>query len=149
MRTIVETTNPRRTLLPALGMACAGIPAVALSMPGGKRLGVFWPADEGSLGVGGNSRTLARASLAARLPVVVGDEDAVRLGCLASYRAFEPSPYPRLAAIVAQVLRGASPAEIPFQNPQQFQLAINRRAAAALGIAVPPDLLLRADRVFE
>lgn len=99
--------------------------------------------------VGGNPKTLARESLAARIPLMVAEEDAVRYGCLASYRAFEPSPYPRLAAIVAQVLRGASPAEIPFQNPQQYLLAINKRTAATLGITVPPDLLLRADQVFE
>jgi putative tryptophan/tyrosine transport system substrate-binding protein len=97
----------------------------------------------------GNPNTLARESLAARLPMMVDGEDAVRHGCLASYRGFEPSPYPRLAAVVAQVLRGASPAEIPFQNPQQYLLAINKRTAATLGIVVPPDLLLRADQVFE
>lgn len=94
-------------------------------------------------------REVAGAALAARVPLIAIDDDWVRRGCLASYSAFEPSPYPRLAAIVAQVLRGATPAEIPFQNPERFRLAINRRTAAALGIAVPQDLLLRADQVFD
>jgi putative ABC transport system substrate-binding protein len=97
----------------------------------------------------GHPRKAGEAALAARVPLFAPDEVWVRHGCLAAYYGFEPAPQQRMAATAALILRGASPAEIPFQLPQHFRLAINRRTADALGIAVPQDLLLRADRVFE
>ena len=91
----------------------------------------------------------SEAAMAARVPFFGPEEAWVRHGSLACYEGYEPAPEARMAAIAAQILRGASPADLPFQLPQHFRLAINRRTAASLGIAVPPDLLLRADKVFE
>lgn len=95
-----------------------------------------------------NPRRVAEAAMAARVPVIGQDHDATRLGCLASYAGFEPDPVPKLARAVAQILRGANPGDIPFQLPQRFRLAINRSTAAALGIAIPADILVRADMVY-
>jgi putative ABC transport system substrate-binding protein len=97
----------------------------------------------------GDPKEIAREALAARLPLVGTDEGQTVAGMLASYSVVDLVPAPKLAAAVEQILRGASPATIPFQFPQQFRLVINRRTASALKLAVPADLLLRADRVIE
>ncbi|MFZ0258389.1 MAG: ABC transporter substrate binding protein [Pseudolabrys sp.] len=55
----------------------------------------------------------------------------------------------RAAPYVDRVLRGANPAELPVQLPVKFQMALNMKAAKALGLTVPPTLLARADEVIE
>jgi putative ABC transport system substrate-binding protein len=97
----------------------------------------------------GDPKDLAREAITARLPLVGTDEQFTEAGMLASYSVVDLAPVPKLASAVEQVLRGANPATIPFQFPQQFRLVINRRTANALKLTVPPDLLLRADRVIE
>jgi putative ABC transport system substrate-binding protein len=97
----------------------------------------------------GEEEEIAREAIAARVPLFGTQEPFVEVGLLASYEAFDPVPSARLAAIVEQILRGTDPGTIPFQFPRQFRLVINRRTASALKLAVPPDLLLRADRVID
>lgn len=92
---------------------------------------------------------VAREALAVRLPLVGTSEEFTESGLLASYSTRNRSPAPMLAAAVEQILRGIAPATIPFQFPQEFRLVINRRTANALNLVVPPDMLLRADRVIE
>jgi putative ABC transport system substrate-binding protein len=94
-------------------------------------------------------RQAAQKALAERVPMLGDAQIWVKYGGLASYYGHEPNPEARLAAVTAQVLRGTDPGAIPFQLPQFFRVAINRKTAVAVGVAVPAELLLRADEVID
>ncbi len=91
----------------------------------------------------------AREAIGARVPLVTNLEPLVEDGMLASVEAVNHAYGERTAAIIEQVFRGANPAGIPIEFPRQFRVVVNRSTAAALGIALPPEVLLRADRVID
>jgi putative ABC transport system substrate-binding protein len=66
-----------------------------------------------------------------------------------SYGPDEGEVLDRVAALVARVLKGVRPAELPFERPTKFELAINLKTAKALGLTILPPLLARADEVIE
>jgi putative ABC transport system substrate-binding protein len=73
----------------------------------------------------------------------------VERGALASYAADQHELGRGAARLVDRILKGARPADVPVQQPTKFELVINVRTAKALGLAIPPALLLRADRLIQ
>jgi putative ABC transport system substrate-binding protein len=97
---------------------------------------------------------LHRAQLAAlaakyRLPVMYGLSGHVEAGGLIQYSADLTAIHRRAAYYVDRILKGAKPADLPVEQPTQFELVINLKAAATLALTIPGSLLLRADRVIE
>jgi putative ABC transport system substrate-binding protein len=92
---------------------------------------------------------VARFAVEAKLPSVSGWSSFANKGLLMTYGPNVRELYRSLARYVDRVLRGTSPADLPFQAPTTFYLAINQKTAKALGLDVPPTLLARADEVIE
>jgi putative ABC transport system substrate-binding protein len=84
-----------------------------------------------------------------RLPTVFGERASVDTGGLMSYGADFADILLRSATYIDKILRGARPADLPVEQPTKFELVINLRAAKALGLAIPPSLLIRANHVLE
>ena len=84
-----------------------------------------------------------------RLPATFPDRGYVEAGGLMSYGPDEKAIFRQLADYVDRILKGAKPGDLPIQQPTKFELVINRKAAKALGLTIPPSLLLRADQVIE
>ncbi len=84
-----------------------------------------------------------------RLPTFHGVGEGADAGGLASYSFPMDESYRRSAAIVDQILKGVSVAEIPVEIPTKYEIAINLRTAKVLGIKIPQDVLLRANRAIE
>jgi putative ABC transport system substrate-binding protein len=90
-------------------------------------------------------------SAAARnnVPAVYPQSDYPRDGGLLSYGADPVDPFRRAATYVDRILRGEKPGDLPVQFPTKFEMAVNLKTAQALGLAIPPSILLRADEVIE
>lgn len=78
-----------------------------------------------------------------------GYREFVDEGGLMSYGPSRPDLYRRTATYVDKILRGARPAELPVERPTRFELVVNLRAAAAIGVTMPPALLARADAIIQ
>ena len=84
-----------------------------------------------------------------RLPGVYAYRELVEAGGLMSYGPSYEDLHRRAATYVDKILKGAKPADLPIEQPTKFNLVINRRAANALGLTIPPPLLDLADEVIE
>jgi putative ABC transport system substrate-binding protein len=84
-----------------------------------------------------------------RLPTMFHDRSAVEAGGLMSYNLNWPDLRRYSAVYVDKILKGAKPADLPVERPTTFELVINLKTAQALGITLPPDLLVLADKVIQ
>jgi putative ABC transport system substrate-binding protein len=92
---------------------------------------------------------IAELALKARLPTVFQRRENAEAGGLLSYGSNLSDLLRQAALFVDRILKGARPAELPVEQPTKFVLAINLKTAKALGLEIPPTLLVRADEVIE
>jgi putative ABC transport system substrate-binding protein len=83
------------------------------------------------------------------VPAVYAYPYYARDGGLLSYGVDAVDNYRRAASYVDRILRGEKPGDLPVQFPTKFEMVVNRKTATALGLAIPPSILLRADEVVE
>jgi putative ABC transport system substrate-binding protein len=90
-------------------------------------------------------------SAAARntVPAVYNFSVFARDGGLLSYAPDGVDTFRRAATYVDRILRGAKPGDLPVQLPTKFEMVVNRKTATALGLAIPPSIMLRANEVIE
>jgi putative ABC transport system substrate-binding protein len=97
----------------------------------------------------GQGTRLATLAARNRLPAMYGLRRHVEAGGLIAYGANELDVWRRAAVYVDKILKGAKPADLPMEQPRTFELVINLKTAKALGLTIPPSLLLRADQVVD
>jgi putative ABC transport system substrate-binding protein len=85
----------------------------------------------------------------ARLPAIYQWAETAEDGGLLAYGPRNLLCYRHVVSLVDKVLRGAKPADLPIEQPSKFELAVNLKTASAIGMTIPPTLLLRADEVIE
>ena len=92
---------------------------------------------------------MADAARRRRLPIVSAWRELPVAGGLMSYGANVPAMFRRAATYVDRILKGANPAELPVEQATKFDLVVNAKSAATLGVTIPASILLRADQVIE
>jgi putative ABC transport system substrate-binding protein len=97
----------------------------------------------------GQGASIILAAARNNVPAVYAASSSVRGGGLLSYGPDGVDTYRRAASYVDRILRGEKPGDLPVQFPTKFEMVVNRKTATALGLAVPPSILLRADEVIE
>ena len=96
-----------------------------------------------------NRRQIVDYAMQHRLPLMSELRQFAAAGGLMSYGASLADLFQRAAGHVDKILKGARPADLPVEQPTKFELVINLKTAKALGLTIPPSLLLRADQVIE
>ena len=109
---------------------------------------LLYVAFEGGI-VASNRTLIAEFGVRHRVPVVSGWSNLTEAGGLISYAPDIPAMFRRSASYVDRILRGAKPAALPVEQATTVELVVNARTAKALGIAIPREILLRADRVIQ
>jgi putative ABC transport system substrate-binding protein len=94
-------------------------------------------------------RRLGELALQHRFPTMFGARENVLAGGLMSYSPNHAELTRRAAIYIDKILRGAKPADLPVEQASKYELVISLKAAEALGLTVPPSLLVQADEVIE
>ncbi len=94
-------------------------------------------------------KRIAELAVNSRLPMMSIRREDVEAGGLMSYGTNFSDMYRRAATYVDKILRGAKPSDLPVEQPTKFELVINLKTAKALGLTIPPTVLLRADQIIE
>ena len=159
---LVNPTNPgMRPLLEAARTATRGLGAqlervearssgeldAAFTAMTRERVGGLFVPWEGMFIV--HLRQIVNLAASARVPALYGERGYVEAGGLACYGASATESNRRAASYVDKILKGAKPADLPIEQPTQFEFAINLKAARALNLTIPPTVLARADQVID
>ncbi len=92
---------------------------------------------------------LAQLAVKARLPASYPQSNFVEDGGLMSYGVNLNDLQRRAAVFVDKILKGAKPADMPVEQPMKFEFIVNLKAAKQIGLTIPPNVLVRADRVIR
>ncbi|MBR0824123.1 ABC transporter substrate-binding protein [Bradyrhizobium manausense] len=150
-----NSTHPQQFELADTAMKTLGLEAIRVPAPAPSDLeGAFETMKQqhcDALFVLGDVTRPSIPTLAAKagLPAVYQSGPFVALGALASYHPKIEAIYIKVAQYVDKILKGANPAEYPVEQPVIFELVVNLKTAAALGVTIPDTVLARADRVIE
>ncbi len=99
--------------------------------------------------ISANHKRIADLAARNRLPVMSATEAFVANGGLMSYGADESERFKRVAVFVDKILKGAKPADLPVEQPTKFEFIVNLKTAKLIGLTIPPNVLVRADRVIR
>jgi putative tryptophan/tyrosine transport system substrate-binding protein len=92
---------------------------------------------------------MVKLAVKSRLPAIYAFKEFVDAGGLMSYAANLVDLYRRAAVYVDKILKGRKPADLPVEQPTKFELVINLKAAKQIGLTIPPNVLVRADKVIK
>jgi putative tryptophan/tyrosine transport system substrate-binding protein len=96
-----------------------------------------------------NQKTIVDLAAKNRLPAIYSRTDFVESGGLMSYGADRTEPSRRVALMIDKILKGTKPADLPVEQPTKFELMINLKTAKALGLTIPPVVMMRAEKVIK
>jgi len=96
-----------------------------------------------------DQRRIPELAVKSRLPAIYTSGQSVDAGGLMSYGTNFEDLYRRAATYVDKILKGAKPADLPVEQPMKFEFIINLKAAKQIGLTIPPNVLVRADRVIR
>jgi putative tryptophan/tyrosine transport system substrate-binding protein len=94
-------------------------------------------------------KKIADLAVSSRLPVIYFLRDHVEAGGLMSYGVNEVDLYRRAAVYLDKILKGTKPADLPVEQPTKFELVINLKTGKQIGLTIPQNVLMRADRVIR
>ncbi len=119
----------------------------ALSAATSWRAQAMWMLDDATLDL--STKRIVSFATTKRLPTIFDERTYTERGGLMSYGASFTALFGRAAVFVDKILKGANPADLPVEQPTQFELVVNLKTAKALGIKIPESVLLRADKVVR